>query len=51
MAIEHARSFAYKMKQPNREVMRKRDAYFREIEETLEIIDEGNGNVILRMKK
>jgi hypothetical protein len=45
-----AKSFAEKMKYPNKEVMRKRDTYFKEIEETLSIISNGEGNIILRCR-
>lgn len=47
---EHAKSFAYKMKYPDREVMRKRDAYLSYIKDTLDIIEKDNGSVILKKK-
>ncbi|MBM7869239.1 hypothetical protein JOC70_000708 [Clostridium pascui] len=47
---EHARSFSHKMKHPDREAMRKRDAYLSYIKDTLDITEEDNGRVLLKKK-
>lgn len=42
--------FSEKMKKPDLNIMRKRDAYFREIDKTFKVSHNEKGNIVLKSK-
>lgn len=48
---ETAKSFSEKMKNPDKEVMKKRDKFLKECRENIEVIKNEDGSIVLKSKE